>query len=331
MTFDQFTNLLNLVFFSFFSRIYTSGLVKMELSKRKRITAAFIDLIPNISLILTPILCLPLVISIPALLNNSENVATSSESRCLYLVILMGVYWSFNPIPLPITSMLPIVLLPVLGLASTETACSAYFRGNNMLFLACLVLALAIEKSNLHQRIALKVLCSVSTKFHWMLLGFMLTSMIFSMWIVSTATVAMMLPIADEIFKNIFATHKQMKFDKIDNKNKENDNIIWNNVDNDQNNNHNVLSREKLESIIFDNYRRFKQSLILKENNETEMINIKSANNDNPNNVQEILPEEKKKICKLFYLCIAYSATIGGVSTITSNGPNLVMKDILEM
>lgn len=163
------------------------------MSTASRIWPLF-DTVPNLVLVVAPFALLPMIIG--------DEV--TPESKCAYLVYLMAILWTFNPIPLAITSLLPIVLLPLLNLASTEVVCSAYLRGSNMLFFGCLALALAIEKSNLHQRIALRVLLGVRTEFTRILLGFMLTTMFFSMWIVSTATVALMLPIADEIFKNLF-------------------------------------------------------------------------------------------------------------------------------
>jgi sodium-dependent dicarboxylate transporter 2/3/5 len=146
-----------------------------------------------------------------------------------------------------------------------------------MLFLGCLTLALAVEKSNLHQRIALKVLLSIGTQFQWLLLGFMLTTMFLSMWIVSTATVAMMLPIADEILAHLFP-----KTNNDDNK-----------------------------KLLISSECKSKLSVIIDFNDDFDS-------------------EKKNKLSKLLYLCIAYSATIGSSTTLTSNGPNLIMKFILE-
>lgn len=247
--------------------------------KTNNIIVKAFNCIPNVSILVTPLVLSPLIV----------GVDVSTESKCAFLILLIATLWTFNPIPLPITSMFPIVLLPLLSLASTETACSAYLKGNNMLFLGCLTLALAVEKSNLHQRVALKVLLSVSTQFQWILLTFMLTTTFFSMWLVSTATVAMMLPIADEIFNNLFSS-----FDE--------------------------LNENKEDSL----------SMVMVNDDSIEKDSNNGKSTPTGEEHELIIQASKAKVRKMFYLCIAYAATIGSVSTLTSNGPNLIMKDILE-
>lgn len=268
-----------------------------------------INYIPNLSLIITPLVLSPLIIG--------ANVST--ESKCAFLVLLTATLWAFNPIPLPITSMFPIVLLPLLSLASTETACSAYLKGNNMLFLGCLALALAVEKSNLHQRVALKVLLCVSTKFNWILLCFMLTTASFSMWIVSTATVAMMLPIADEIFNNLFSSIDELNENGKHEYRNDKSLAVVQAVDAGKGNGHVLGETIKLATLNGHN------GVAINGNRHVvKMPHLKEE-------TQETLSEVAKiKARKMFYLCIAYSATIGSVSTLTANGPNLVMKDVLE-
>lgn len=309
--------------------------------------------IPNLSLVFTPLLLSPLIIG--------EEV--SSESKCAFLVLLTATLWAFNPIPLPITSMFPIVLLPLLSLASTETACSAYLKGNNMLFLGCLALALAVEKSNLHQRVALKVLLGVSTQFNWILLCFMLTTASFSMWLVSTATVAMMLPIADEIFNNLFSSIDELnengvakakpmvvavQMETMGNGELTKNGTASNGV------NHQLQQRkpplEPVKLITFNgkgstavNGNRVVTGVALTSppslplalppptNGHITKSMVPFKINEKEDESQETLSAAAKiKVRKMFYLCIAYSATIGSVSTLTANGPNLVMKDILE-
>lgn len=68
------------------------------------------------------------------------------EAKCAYVVVVMGVYYCTECIPIPITAMMPVMFLPALGLATTEEASMPYLNDANMMFLGSLTLALAIEK-----------------------------------------------------------------------------------------------------------------------------------------------------------------------------------------
>ena len=104
------------------------------------------------------------------------------------------------------------VLFPLMGLATTEEACGPYLQATNMLFLASLVVAIALECSGLHKRIALKVLMVVGNDIRRLFAGFMLTTMFLGIWIINTAATAMILPIADVISKEVL-TDEEYKDD----------------------------------------------------------------------------------------------------------------------
>ena len=100
--------------------------------------------------------------------------------RCAYVVCLMAVYWMTEALPLPVTSLIPMVLFPFLGIMSTNEVGINYLKSTNFMFLGGLILALAVEHSGLHQRIALKILLIIGTSPRNLLLGFMLTTGKFS-------------------------------------------------------------------------------------------------------------------------------------------------------
>jgi len=108
----------------------------------------------------------------------------------------IAVWWITEPIPIPVTSLLPLVIFPLSGALDINTTASSY--GNKMIFLYMggFMIAIAMEKWNLHKRIALSIIKSVGTNASNIILGFMIATALLSMWISNTATTLMMLPIA---------------------------------------------------------------------------------------------------------------------------------------
>jgi len=123
--------------------------------------------------------------------------------KCAYTILLMAVYWMTEALPLPITSMMPMVVLPLLGIMSTGEVAINYLNSTNYMFLGGLIMAIAVEHCGLHNRVALRIIMMVGTSQARLMLGFMCTTMFLSMWISNTATTAMMLPIVDAVAEAI--------------------------------------------------------------------------------------------------------------------------------
>jgi sodium-dependent dicarboxylate transporter 2/3/5 len=109
------------------------------------------------------------------------------------VALWMAVWWLTEVVHLAVTSLLPIVLLPLLGIADSKTVAFQYMDPIIFLFIGGFIIAFAIERWNLHQRIALKILSAVGTRPSNILLGVMCTTFLFSMWISNTATVMMLI------------------------------------------------------------------------------------------------------------------------------------------
>jgi sodium-dependent dicarboxylate transporter 2/3/5 len=109
---------------------------------------------------------------------------------------LVACWWITVAAPLPATSLLPLVLLPLLGVAEIGHVAVNYANENIFLFMGGFIIALGIERSGLHRRMALRVVAWVGTGQATIILGFMIASAGLSMWISNTATTLMMLPIA---------------------------------------------------------------------------------------------------------------------------------------
>lgn len=111
------------------------------------------------------------------------------------LMMLLAAWWSTEAIPIPATSLLPVVLIPALGLGSVGQATAPYASPIIFLFMGGFVLGLTMQKWNLHRRIALTVLLAVGSKPSQQIGGFMIATGFLSMWVSNTATAIMMLPI----------------------------------------------------------------------------------------------------------------------------------------
>lgn len=79
----------------------------------------------------------------------------------------MTIFWMSTALPEAITSLLPIVVFPLMDILSTSEVCSLYFKESNVVFFGGVVLALGVERSNLHRRIALKAILTVGTNTRW--------------------------------------------------------------------------------------------------------------------------------------------------------------------
>lgn len=173
-----------------------------------------------------------------------------SVTYTLAIAVLMAILWIFESIPLSITALLPVVLFPFFGVMNGKDVSSVYFNHIIFLFIGGFIVSLAMEKWNLHKRIALRILLLIGISPGKILFGFMGATAFLSMWISNTATAMMMIPI--------------------------------------------VLS------------------VILK--------------------LKEEMPEESlKKYSIALLLGIAYSASIGGISTLIGTPPNIVFSQIFSI
>lgn len=124
-------------------------------------------------------------------------------TNTLAVAIVMAVWWMTEIVPLAITSLLPIALFPMLGVMDGKDVSATYFNHVIFLFIGGFLVALAIQKWNLHKRIALYILRVIGSSPSRILLGFMFGTAFLSMWISNTATAMLMVPILVSIIHKL--------------------------------------------------------------------------------------------------------------------------------
>jgi len=142
------------------------------------------------SLIIAPLISLSLI------LFADLEPGNPSVTYTLAIAILMAIWWITEAIPLAATAMLPVALFPLFGVADGKTISTMYFNYLIFLFLGGFLMALAMERWDLHRRIAIKVLMFFGISPGRILMGFMIATAFLSMWMSNTATTMLMIPIA---------------------------------------------------------------------------------------------------------------------------------------
>ncbi|ESN92181.1 hypothetical protein HELRODRAFT_186154 [Helobdella robusta] len=249
-------------------------------------------------IILTPIILLPLPI-----------VWSAKQGRCAYVILIMIVYWMTEVIPMAVTALIPIVLFPWLGVMGSKELCVNYLKDANMLFFGGLLVAVAVEKWNLHKRVALRVLMLVGSKPKWIIFGFMVVTAFLSMWLNNTATTAMMMPIAHAVLTELDDNRKKQMIAR---------NASKNNLEEkkDANNDHAIEMKE-----------------IATDGAESHLLTVKTDQA-----APVVLSKEDEESNKRFAsfrtalkLCVPYASSIGGCGTLIGCGPNIVLKGQLEV
>ncbi|OLP64296.1 Sodium-dependent dicarboxylate transporter SdcS [Bacillus pumilus] len=152
-------------------------------------------------LILGPTLFLLIFLLIP------DDELAYAARVVLGITAWTATWWVTEALPIPATSLLPIILLPTLGGLSMEETTRSYGDPIVFMYMGGFMIAIAIEKWNLHRRMALHILKIIGTRSDRIVLGVMVATAFLSMWISNAATALMMLPVALAVIKEVKANH----------------------------------------------------------------------------------------------------------------------------
>ena len=153
-----------------------------------------------IGLLLGPLLAIAMILS------GAPEGLSEAGWMTAAVGILLAVWWATEAVPIAATALLPIILFPLLDVASIQDTTAPYANKVIFLFLGGFIVAFAMQRWNLHKRIALSVLQHVGGNGRSLVGGFMLAAAVVSMWVMNTSTTMMMLPIAVSIIGVIHAT-----------------------------------------------------------------------------------------------------------------------------
>ncbi|MGC6471785.1 MAG: SLC13 family permease [Parvibaculales bacterium] len=135
------------------------------------------------------------LLALPVVLTDFAGLSVTGE-RMLAVAVLMAVWWAVEAFPLAVTSLVPLILLPALGIMPMPEVAGSYTHPITFLLFGGFVLAIAIEKCGLHERTAYKFLSLLGVNARYLVGGLMLVAGFTSMWITNTSTTLMLLPVA---------------------------------------------------------------------------------------------------------------------------------------
>lgn len=149
----------------------------------------------------TGLLCGPLLFVIVLLLPLPAGM-NPLALRVAATALLMATFWMAETLPIPVTAILPIFMFPLLGVMPTAEVTLAYGDQILFLFMGGFIIAIAMQKWQLHRRIALNVVSKVGSSPERLVLGMMLATALLSMWISNTATAMMMTPVGMAVIES---------------------------------------------------------------------------------------------------------------------------------
>lgn len=280
-----------------------------------------------------------LVICVPLLLLPLPTIYPTSEAACAYVLLVTAMYWVSEAVPLGAAALVPAFLYPFFGVLRSSEVAAEYFKNTTLLLVGVICVAAAVEKWNLHKRIALRMVLMAGAKPGMLLLCFMCCTTMLSMWLSNTSTTAMVMPIVEAVLQELIDAEEEQLV--AGNSSTEEAECLGLDINNGQTSVELIFVNEDTSTADF-------TSLMQNKNlNGVPMVTkpIKTANQQQhkkqsssqekpgvltPSSKNQELNRKKYRshhdqmICKCLSLSISYAATIGGLTTIIGTSTSLI-------
>lgn len=161
----------------------------------------------NREIVVLPLSLLILIICLSVDLDPSRPQASKGAA----VLLITALWWFTEVVPLTITSLLPLVMYPLLGVASVKVLSAKFFKATSFLFVAGFFIGLAVERWGLHSRVVCAVVGKAGSRVELLVAGFMLSVWMLSMWISNTATILCMLPMAQGFLDSLPPGHERFQ------------------------------------------------------------------------------------------------------------------------
>ncbi|KAM7325588.1 hypothetical protein ACRRTK_015841 [Alexandromys fortis] len=281
-----------------------------------------------------------LVICVPLLLLPLPTIYPTSEAACAYVLLVTAVYWVSEAVPLGAAALVPAFLYPFFGVLRSSEVAAEYFKNTTLLLVGVICVAAAVEKWNLHKRIALRMVLMAGAKPGMLLLCFMCCTTMLSMWLSNTSTTAMVMPIVEAVLQELINAEEEQLV--AGTSSPEEAELMGLDVNNRQTSVELIFVNEDTPTADFTSLMQNKQNLngvpmVTKPVQTTNQQQPKrqhssqekpgvltpSSKNQEPNR-KKYRSHHDQMICKCLSLSISYAATIGGLTTIIGTSTSLI-------
>nr|XP_020038513.1 solute carrier family 13 member 4 isoform X1 [Castor canadensis] len=277
-----------------------------------------------------------LVVCAPLLLLPLPILHPSSEASCAYVLIVTAVYWVSEAVPLGAAALVPAFLYPFFGVLRSNEVAAEYFKNTTLLLAGVICVAAAVEKWNLHKRIALRMVLMAGAKPGMLLLCFMCCTTMLSMWLSNTSTTAMVMPIVEAVLQELVSAEDEQLMagdssaeepepTSLDvNNSQPSLELMFVNEDTSTADFTSLMQNKNLNGVptTTNPIKAANQHQGKKQHLSQEKPRAPSPRNQELN--RKYRSQHDQMICKCLSLSISYAATIGGLTTIIGTSTSLI-------